>query len=68
MTFAEFIAKRGAQTISSRLGRDVSQIYVWKTRNKIPRERWPELLVAFEDLTVDDLFAMAHASKSAERA
>lgn len=63
MTFAEFIAETGAQTISGRLGLDASQIYVWKTRNRIPRERWPELLIAFPDLKVDDLFAMDHSRK-----
>lgn len=63
MTFADFIAKTGAQTISGRLGLPAAQIYVWKNRNHIPRERWPELLVAFPEMKVDDLFAMDHARR-----
>lgn len=66
MTFAEFIEENGTVTIASRLGiPNTQQVRLWKHRNKIPREQWPALLVAFPELKVDHLFEMSVASKSA---
>lgn len=63
MTFAEFITKHGAHTIASGAGVDVTLVAVWKTRNRIPRERWPALLFALDRMKVDDFFAMHYESE-----
>lgn len=63
MDFANFIREQGVDTISSIVGVPDNTIYQWISRNRVPRERWPELIKARQlRLTVDKLLAMEAAS------
>lgn len=63
MDFAEFIDHYGAPAISSVTGVDVTLVAVWKSRNHIPRDRWPELLTGLRGLKISRLLALESASK-----
>lgn len=69
MDFANFIREQGVDTISGILGVPDNTIYQWVSRNRVPRERWPELIKARKlRLTVDKLLAMEAASNSSQAA
>jgi hypothetical protein len=51
-----FIEAKGIAAVASATGRTEGAVRVWKTRNRLPREAWLELTVAFpEDLTLETL-------------
>jgi hypothetical protein len=52
---SEIIDKKGAAAIATAAGVPIGTVRVWKVRNQIPRARWPELIKAFPDLTMDRL-------------
>lgn len=64
--FAEFIRAKGVDAISSILAVPVSTIYSWSHRNSIPRDRWPDLMVAFPEIGLRDLLQMEAANERSE--
>jgi hypothetical protein len=66
-TLSDFIRKElgGANLVAERLGRRPSAVRMWAHRRRVPRSVWPELLDAYEDLTIDRLRAVEAAEKSA---
>lgn len=54
-TPAELIAEKGERVIAKVTDSRLGTVRVWKTRNRIPRSKWAELVEAFPDLTVDRL-------------
>ena len=54
-TAAELIEEKGDALIAERTGAAIGTVRVWKSRNRIPRSMWAELLTAFPDLTLDRL-------------
>ena len=69
MDFSNFIRHYGVDTISGIVGLPDNTIYQWVSRNRIPRDRWPELIKARRlRLTVDKLLAMEAASADSEAA
>lgn len=55
---AQFIEDTGTATIAERLQKREGTVRTWKSRNRLPRSAWPELLLAFPDLTVERLKAI----------
>lgn len=63
MTFSDWIKTTGEPDIARKMGVAVGTVYSWASRNQIPRAVWPELLVAYRQLGLNDLLAMESASR-----
>jgi len=57
-----FIAECGDHVIADALGVEIGRVRVWKHRNRIPREVWPELVQAFPDVTLEKLMELERAA------
>lgn len=57
-TPAKLIEEKGAERIAAATGAQIGTVRVWKTRNRIPREVWPELIETFDDLSVERMKAI----------
>lgn len=55
----------GTDAVATRLGRKPSAVRMWAHRRAIPRSVWPELIEAYEGLTLDDLRAVEDAVRDA---
>lgn len=66
MTASEFVdARGGPKAVAEATGRNPGAVSLWKNRNKIPRDAWPEVIKAFADVTLDDLLGIEKASEAA---
>lgn len=54
-TPAELIDAKGAQHIAEAVGVPLGTVRMWKHRNSIPRTKWPEMIAAFDDLSLGTL-------------
>lgn len=56
----EFIDRKNGPTAMAKVvtGHTAGAISVWRARNKLPRHAWPDILQAYADITLEDLFAM----------
>lgn len=45
----------GPAAFAERVGRKAGAVRLWKHRNKLPRDAWPEIMQAFPELTLDRL-------------
>ena len=63
MTFSDWIDLKTPQTLSVVLKKKEGTIRMWKTRNSIPRDIWPEIMERFAEIGVRDLRDMEAASK-----
>ena len=63
MTFSDWIDLKTPQTLSVVLKKKEGTIRMWKTRNSIPRDIWPEIMERFAEIGVRDLRDMESASK-----
>jgi hypothetical protein len=58
-TAAELIeAKGGPAAFAKAIGSDPGAVRMMKHRNKLPRTVWPEIVEAYEDITLADLKAI----------
>lgn len=64
MTFAEFVAQRGAQAVAEACGQPVQTAHLWKHRNAIPRRYWPKIMAAFPDVGAAEILEMDQASRT----
>lgn len=62
MTFSEWIKQTGEDDIARRMGKSLNTVYSWSHRNQIPRAVWPDLLVEYRALGLNDLIAMEKAA------
>jgi hypothetical protein len=63
---AEFIATRGGpHKVARVLKVEPGTVRMWSQRNTLPRTRWPEILDAFPDMTLDELRAIEAAKEKA---
>jgi hypothetical protein len=59
----QFIDTRGGPTaVANATGHKVGAVNVWRHRNKIPRTAWPEVMLAFPDVSMPDLLEMEKLS------
>jgi hypothetical protein len=60
---AALIIERGDyEAVAQKLGIKAGTVAAWKSRNRIPRQVWPEVMDIFPDLTLDDLKATERAA------
>ena len=53
---AEIIDENGgAAAFALRVGRSAGAVRLWKHRNLIPRDAWPEIIQAFPEVTMERL-------------
>lgn len=62
MTFAEWIDKKTPETLHIVLGQRIGTIRMWKHRNIIPRDVWPEIMKGFAEVGLNDLLDMERAA------
>lgn len=48
-------AKGKATAVATKIGYSPGTVRQWKFRGVIPRDAWPDILKAFDDVTLDDL-------------
>ncbi len=48
----------GPAAFAEKVGRKPGAVRLWKHRNKLPREAWPEIIQAFPGLTLERLIAV----------
>lgn len=65
MSPTELIAEKGETAIADATGAPVGTVRVWKSRNRIPRAVWPELMIAFPDLSAERLKEIEGAGATA---
>lgn len=59
MTASTFVDERGGpKAVAVATGRKPGAVSLWKNRNRIPRDAWPEIQKAYADVSLDDLLAM----------
>lgn len=61
-------AKGGPAKIARDTGHKAGAIALWRHRNKIPRNAWPEIMEAYPDVTLAVLKAMEASSGGAAEA
>jgi hypothetical protein len=54
---AQIIDDKGLAAMAERLRKNRETIRMWRWRNRLPREAWPEIAAAYPDLTLDALKA-----------
>lgn len=66
MTASEFVdARGGPKAVAEATGRNPGAVSLWKNRNKIPRDAWPEIIKAYDDVSLDDLLGMEKCAEAA---
>lgn len=61
--FREWIKAHGAEKVAEKLSVDVNTVYSWSHRNRIPYRLWPEVVIAFSEVGLNDLTAMNKAGR-----
>lgn len=62
-TAATFVDERGGpKAVADATGRKPGAVSLWKNRNRIPRDAWPEILKAYPDVSLDALLAIEGAA------
>lgn len=54
-TPAQFVKETGANKIAASLGMKASAVRMWTVRNRIPKERWPDLIERVPGVTLKRL-------------
>ncbi len=62
--FKSWIESKGGRKLAEKLGLSENTIYSWSHRNVIPRSVWPDVILAFSEVGLNDLLAMENASKA----
>lgn len=66
MQARKFIDDHGGSTAVARaIGVEVGTVRVWRSRNILPRTKWPEITLAFDDVTLATLLSIEAADKKA---
>lgn len=63
MDFAYFIAGKGVRALSDAINRPCNTIYGWTHWNYIPRDIWPELLITYPEIGLNDLLTWERSRK-----
>lgn len=57
--------KGGPAAFAEKLNKTPGAVRVWKHRNQIPREAWPDILTVFPDVSLETLIATEPAPSGA---
>lgn len=58
-----FVDERGGpKAVAVATGRNAGAVSLWKNRNRIPRDAWPEIQKAYPDVSLDALLQMEKAA------
>ena len=61
-TASDFVDRFGGpKAVADATGKTPGAVSLWKNRNRIPRDAWPDLMKAFPDVSLDDLLALERA-------
>ncbi len=63
MNFKTWIDQKTPETLNVVLGEKVGTIRVWRHRNVIPRNVWPEIMVKFPEVGLSDLMDWEEAAR-----
>lgn len=55
----------GASAFADALAEPVTNVRLWKHRNRIPRRAWPEISVTFPELTTEKLLEIERRADGA---
>lgn len=62
ITASDFVDTHGGpKAVADATGKTPGAVSLWKNRNRIPRDAWPDLMKAFPDVSLDDLLALEAA-------
>jgi hypothetical protein len=65
ITAAHLIDEKGGPTaVAATVGKSPGAVRVWKHRDRIPRESWPEIMKAYPDVTLERLIATEGSARS----
>lgn len=64
--FRGWIKAKGADSVAASMGVDANTVYSWSHRNRIPYRLWPQVVIAFSEIGLNDLTAMNKASRGTE--
>jgi len=62
-TFKEWLECKGAGKVAETLKLEPNTVYSWAHRNVIPRKVWPDIILAYSEIGLNDLLNMEAASK-----
>lgn len=62
MTFNEWIKSKGVDKVSDTLGISAATTYSWMRRQTIPRNAWPDIVLKFAELGINDMIKMEKES------
>lgn len=66
-TPSAFLDKHGgARAVAIAIGAKPGTVQVWKHRERIPRDAWPDLLLKLEGVTLPALLAVEQAGRKAK--
>lgn len=60
--FKRWIDEKGGVKLAKKLSLPVNTIYSWSHRNVIPRNVWPDIILAYSEVGLNDLLAMERAA------
>ncbi len=66
--FGDFIAAKTPQTLHLVLNVPINTVYGWTHAGFVPRRHWPDILLAFPEVGLNDLLAMESARRASQDA
>lgn len=62
--FKNWIEAKGGRKLAEKLGLPENTVYSWSHRNVIPRSVWPDVILAYSEVGLNDLLDMEKVSRS----
>lgn len=63
--FREWIKGQTVEKVAEKLNVEANTVYSWSHRNRIPYKLWPEVVLAFSEIGLNDLLDMEDAARKA---
>lgn len=60
--FKSWIDAKGGRKLAQKLGLPENTVYSWSHRNLIPRNVWPDIILAYSEVGLNDLLDMERVS------
>lgn len=62
--FKKWIEGKGGRKLAKTLNLPENTVYSWAHRNVIPRSVWPDIILAYSEVGLNDLLSMERQSQS----